>query len=80
NGSRSVDMNKYFDPFFTTKIHGSGIGLSISRQFVKARGGSITLTMREGGGTRAEVVLKLVPEKFVRVILDTESESGRVNR
>lgn len=80
NGSRSVDMNKYFDPFFTTKIHGSGIGLSISRQFVKARGGSITLTMREGGGTRAEVVLKLVPEKFVRVILNTESESGRVNR
>lgn len=80
NGSKNVDMNKYFDPFFTTKIHGSGIGLSISRQFVKARGGSITLTMREGGGTRAEVVLALVPEKFVRAILNTETESRGVNR
>lgn len=48
---------KIFDPFFTTKIHGSGIGLSISRQFVKARGGNIKLYPREGGGTVAEVVL-----------------------
>ncbi|MBR4426344.1 MAG: HAMP domain-containing histidine kinase [Spirochaetales bacterium] len=48
---------KLFDPFFTTKIHGSGIGLSISKQFVESRGGSLKLSDREGGGTVAEVTL-----------------------
>ncbi len=48
---------KLFDPFFTTKIHGSGIGLSISKQFVESRGGFLKLSEREGGGTVAEVTL-----------------------
>jgi two-component system sensor histidine kinase HydH len=56
-GIRNTDAKKIFDPFFTTKIHGSGIGLSISQQFVKARGGYIRLYGRDGGGTIAEVVL-----------------------
>lgn len=46
-----------FDPFYTTKIHGSGIGLAITRRFVIAAGGSITLRPREGGGTDAEIQL-----------------------
>lgn len=50
---------KIFDPFFTTKIHGSGIGLAICRQFVKARGGNLKLYPREGGGTVAEVIIPL---------------------
>lgn len=49
--------DKLFDPFYTTKIHGSGIGLSISKQFVEAQGGTLKLYDREGGGTVAEVVL-----------------------
>ncbi len=56
-GIAATELRKIFDPFFTTKIHGSGIGLSISRQFVKARGGNLRLYRREGGGTVAEVVL-----------------------
>lgn len=63
------DQKKVFDPFFTTKIHGSGIGLAITRQFLKARNGTIELSAREGGGTRAEVTLPAVPEKFAAVIL-----------
>ncbi len=46
---------KLFDPFFTTKIHGSGIGLSISKQFLNARGGDIKLYDRDGGGTVVEL-------------------------
>jgi len=57
DGIKAEDAKKIFDPFFTTKIHGSGIGLSISQQFIKARGGNIRLYAREGGGTVAEVVL-----------------------
>ena len=57
DGISAKDEKKIFDPFFTTKIHGSGIGLSISRQFVRARGGNVRLYARDGGGTVAEVVL-----------------------
>jgi two-component system sensor histidine kinase HydH len=48
---------KVFDPFFTDKLHGSGVGLSLSRRFVEAAGGSLVLVPREGGGTEARVVL-----------------------
>ncbi len=48
---------KVFDPFFTDKTHGSGIGLSVSKRFVEAAGGSLTLAPREGGGTEARVTL-----------------------
>ena len=56
-GISDKDKKKVFDPFFTTKIHGSGIGLSISTQFVKATGGSLMLEKRNGGGTSAKVTL-----------------------
>ena len=56
-GISKENEKKIFDPFFTTKIHGSGIGLAISRQFVKARGGDLALSNREGGGAVAEVVI-----------------------
>jgi two-component system sensor histidine kinase HydH len=46
-----------FDPFFTTRLHGSGIGLAITRRFVEAADGSIVLLSREGGGTEARVTL-----------------------
>lgn len=57
DGIRAKDEKKIFDPFFTTKIYGSGIGLSISRQFIMARGGNVRLYSRDGGGTVAEVML-----------------------
>ena len=56
-GLGESDEKRIFDPFYTTKIHGSGIGLSISQQFVRAAGGSLRLYSREGGGTVAEVSL-----------------------
>ena len=57
DGIKKGDTEKLFDPFFTTKIHGSGIGLSISRQFLRARGGDIKLYPRQGGGSVAEVTI-----------------------
>ena len=55
-GIKAEDQKRIFDPFFTTKINGSGIGLSISNQFIKAAGGSLRLYSRDGGGTTAEAV------------------------
>jgi two-component system, NtrC family, nitrogen regulation sensor histidine kinase NtrY len=40
---------KIFIPFFTTKQHGSGIGLSLSRQIIKLHGGSIKVQSSESG-------------------------------
>jgi nitrogen fixation/metabolism regulation signal transduction histidine kinase len=37
-----------FVPFYTTKDHGSGIGLTLSRQIAEAHGGSLTLENRAG--------------------------------
>ena len=60
DGLPKETREKLFDPFFTTKIHGSGIGLAISKQFVEAQGGSLKLYEREGGGTVAEVNLPCI--------------------
>ncbi|MDD3367166.1 MAG: ATP-binding protein [Sphaerochaetaceae bacterium] len=62
-GIAEENLEKIFDPFFTTKIHGSGIGLSICRQFVRARSGNLKLYPREGGGTIAEVIL---PSEYIK--------------
>jgi two-component system nitrogen regulation sensor histidine kinase NtrY len=47
-----------FVPFFTTKDHGSGIGLTLSRQIAEAHGGSLTLENHAGQpGCRATLRL-----------------------
>lgn len=54
---------RVFDPFFTTKSRGTGIGLAISRRFVEAAGGSITIRNREGGGCAVRVTLPAIQGK-----------------
>ncbi len=48
---------KIFDPFYTSKISGSGVGLSISKRFVEAAGGRLSVQNRKGGGSEARIVL-----------------------
>jgi signal transduction histidine kinase len=50
---------KIFQPFFTTKPTGSGtgLGLSLSYDIVKAHGGEIKVETKEGEGT--EFIIKL---------------------
>lgn len=48
-----------FVPFFTTKEEGSGIGLSLSRQIVRAHGGQLTVESQEGAGCLVRVELGL---------------------
>lgn len=50
-------LDKIFVPFFTTKAHGSGIGLSLSRQIIRLHKGSIEIHSVENEGTRVAINL-----------------------
>jgi two-component system sensor histidine kinase HydH len=58
-GIGQEDPRRLFDPFFTRKSTGTGIGLSVSRRFVEAAGGSITIENREGGGALVTMVFRI---------------------
>ncbi|MCB9054477.1 MAG: tetratricopeptide repeat protein [Chitinophagales bacterium] len=53
NGIPASVKEKVFQPFFTTKPtgEGTGLGLSLSYDIVKAHGGELKVETKEGGGT-----------------------------
>ncbi len=59
--SRSI-VDKIFNPFFTTKPsgQGTGLGLSLSYDIVKAHGGEIRIETAEGKGSEFIIVLDAV--------------------
>lgn len=50
-------IKEIFVPFFTTKEQGSGIGLSLARQIMRAHGGSIQVQSVPGKETRFTITL-----------------------
>ena len=50
-------VDKIFQPFFTTKPTGEGTGLSLSYDIIKALGGEIKVTTKEGEGSDFVIVL-----------------------
>ena len=50
-------MENVFIPFYTTKEHGSGIGLSLSKQIIRMHGGSLRLISEEAKGTTCLIEL-----------------------
>jgi two-component system NtrC family sensor kinase len=62
-GISSEHLPRIFEPFFTTKEHGSGLGLSISYELIKALGGDITVSSQMGSGTTFSIRLPLDSEK-----------------
>jgi two-component system NtrC family sensor kinase len=53
NGIHQKVIDKIFQPFFTTKPtgQGTGLGLSLSYDIIKAHGGEIKVETKEGEGT-----------------------------
>jgi signal transduction histidine kinase len=60
NGIPQNIVDKIFQPFFTTKPtgEGTGLGLSLAYDIVKAHGGEIKVESKEGEGS--EFVIQLV--------------------
>jgi signal transduction histidine kinase len=55
-------QDKIFQPFFTTKPagQGTGLGLSLSYDIIKAHGGELTVESREGEGTVFTIIIPTV--------------------
>ncbi len=49
-GIKQDSLDKIFMPFFTSKKHGSGIGLSLSRQIMQMHKGSISVRSKQAEG------------------------------
>jgi signal transduction histidine kinase len=61
NGIPKNIIDKIFQPFFTTKPTGSGtgLGLSLSYDIIKAHGGEIKVETKEGEGSTFSIELPL---------------------
>ncbi len=61
NGIPQKIIDKIFQPFFTTKPtgQGTGLGLSLSYDIVKAHGGELKVETKEGVGTSFKIVIPL---------------------
>jgi signal transduction histidine kinase len=61
NGIPQKILDKIFQPFFTTKPtgQGTGLGLSLSYDIVKAHGGELKVETKEGDGTEFSIILPL---------------------
>ena len=55
-------VDKIFQPFYTTKPtgQGTGLGLSLSYDIIKAHGGEIKVETKEGEGSEFVIQLPLV--------------------
>ncbi len=56
-GIPKEELEEIFVPFFTTKKQGSGIGLSLSKQIMKAHGGNILVQSSPQSGTQFKIEL-----------------------
>lgn len=56
-GLAPEDAERVFEPFYTQRVHGTGLGLALSRRIVEGHGGSISAGPREGGGTEVRIEL-----------------------
>ena len=54
-GMSAEAVEQCMNPFFTTKRTGTGLGLTLSRQFARENNGELTITSEEGVYTRIQI-------------------------
>jgi len=67
NGIPKNIVDKIFQPFFTTKPtgQGTGLGLSLSYDIVKAHGGEIKVESKEGEGSEFVIQLPITKKDLL---------------
>jgi len=56
------DIAKVFEPYYSTKETGTGLGLAIVKKAIDDHGGSISVSSKEGSGTKFTILLPVEPE------------------
>jgi len=66
-GMNPETLERIFDPFFTTKSvgEGTGLGLGIAWNIVRAQGGQIEVRSQAGVGTTFRVQMPVAPDADV---------------
>jgi len=71
-GMAPDDLPYIFEPFFTTKKTGTGIGLAVVYQIVRAHGGHISVQSELGKGTTFEILIPVLNEHVSEEPSETE--------
>ena len=58
-GMNKEELKKITEPFYTTKIKGTGLGVSLSNEIIKAHKGKIKYTSKQNEFTEVSVILPL---------------------
>jgi C4-dicarboxylate-specific signal transduction histidine kinase len=61
-GLPSQQANQIFDAFFTTKVHGTGMGLRISRSIIESHGGRLSASPNFPRGASFHLALPTIVE------------------
>ncbi|MEG6523591.1 two-component system sensor histidine kinase AtoS [Desulfotomaculum sp. 1211_IL3151] len=59
-------LEKVFDPFFSTRAKGTGLGLTIADEIIRAQGGKIEIKSQVGVGTSVHILLPIESDHFTK--------------
>ena len=62
NGISKKILSKIKEPFYTTKNRGTGLGVSLSDEIVKAHNGTLDYKSKEFIGTKVTIKLPIIGE------------------
>ena len=71
-------LDKIFEPFFTTKPGGSGLGLYVLKEVVKAHGGEVKVKTEEGKGTTFIILLPALENEIILTKKEKEEREKRI--
>jgi len=71
-------LDKIFEPFFTTKPGGSGLGLYVLKEVVKAHGGEVKVETEEGKGTTFRIFLPALENEILLTKREKEKRGRRI--